>query len=374
MNLIENLKTNLVNIPGWRTSRKIIVIESDDWGSVRMASKEAYNRMLNKGYPVENDAYNRFDALESNDDVLRLAEILQQVKDSSGNPAKFTLNNIVANPDFEKIKTADFQQYHFEPFTETLKKYPDSSKVMEYYFNGLESGVFQVQFHGREHVHINNWLRSLREKDKLFLDAFDNEMFTCSRGGQSNCNLERLDAMAAFDQKDFETVVESIRSGTKLFQSTWGFSSKSIIAPCYTWNSEIEKIFHENGYDYIQGGRVQKQPVFNSQSNTIKRKFTGQKNRYQQRFMIRNVMFEPATDHNKDWISEALKEIEVAFLWRKPAVISSHRLNYIGRLCRSNQEKNLESLKDLLNEIISRWPEVEFLSSDQLGDLIKYRK
>jgi len=25
----------IANIPGWRTNRKIIVIESDDWGSIR---------------------------------------------------------------------------------------------------------------------------------------------------------------------------------------------------------------------------------------------------------------------------------------------------------------------------------------------------
>ncbi|NTW32234.1 MAG: hypothetical protein HGB12_06370 [Bacteroidetes bacterium] len=31
------------NIPGWRTDRKILVIESDDWGSIRMPSKETYS-------------------------------------------------------------------------------------------------------------------------------------------------------------------------------------------------------------------------------------------------------------------------------------------------------------------------------------------
>jgi len=31
---------NVANIPGWRTDRKIVVIESDDWGAIRMPSKE----------------------------------------------------------------------------------------------------------------------------------------------------------------------------------------------------------------------------------------------------------------------------------------------------------------------------------------------
>ena len=36
----ENVSRNLSNLPGWRTKRHIIVIESDDWGSIRMSSKE----------------------------------------------------------------------------------------------------------------------------------------------------------------------------------------------------------------------------------------------------------------------------------------------------------------------------------------------
>jgi len=42
MKLEKALRKNLVNIPGWRTNRKIVVIESDDWGSVRMPSREVY--------------------------------------------------------------------------------------------------------------------------------------------------------------------------------------------------------------------------------------------------------------------------------------------------------------------------------------------
>lgn len=42
MNLKQYITHNLLNIPGWRTNRKIVVIESDDWGSIRMPSQEVY--------------------------------------------------------------------------------------------------------------------------------------------------------------------------------------------------------------------------------------------------------------------------------------------------------------------------------------------
>ena len=38
---------------GWKTDRKIVVIESDDWGSIRMPRREVYEMSLKKGYRVD---------------------------------------------------------------------------------------------------------------------------------------------------------------------------------------------------------------------------------------------------------------------------------------------------------------------------------
>lgn len=43
------LSVHVSNIPGWRTNRKIVVIESDDWGSIRMSSLEAFKNLLKAG-------------------------------------------------------------------------------------------------------------------------------------------------------------------------------------------------------------------------------------------------------------------------------------------------------------------------------------
>jgi hypothetical protein len=44
--MFKELKTsmtrNLTNAIGWRTNRKIVVIESDDWGSIRMRDKKTF--------------------------------------------------------------------------------------------------------------------------------------------------------------------------------------------------------------------------------------------------------------------------------------------------------------------------------------------
>ncbi len=69
-------------------------------------------------------------------------------------------------------------------------------------------------------------------------------------------------------------------------------------------------------------------------------------------------------------IERGLKTIERAFRWHKPAIISSHRVNFVGFLNPQQREHGLDLLDKFLAEIIKRWPDVEFMSSVELGDIM----
>ena len=112
------------NLPGWRTRRKILVIESDDWGSIRMPSREVYQKCLKAGYPVDQSEYERVDSLASEEDLELLFDLLLSFRDLHGNHPVLTANCLVANPDFERIKEAKFREYHYESILDTFKKYP----------------------------------------------------------------------------------------------------------------------------------------------------------------------------------------------------------------------------------------------------------
>jgi hypothetical protein len=62
--------------------------------------------------------------------------------------------------------------------------------------------------------------------------------------------------------------------------------------------------------------------------------------------------------------------MKTAFRWNKPAIIGMHRINFIGSLVRENRELNLVMLKKLITLILKEWPDVEFMTSDELGKLI----
>lgn len=357
-------------MPGWRTDRKIVVFESDDWGTIRMRSKEVLNKLVGKGYPLNKCTYNSNDTLENNTDLRNLLEILHSVKDGKNNPAIFTLNNIVANPDFKRIAESDFKNYYYEPFVATLKKQQHRDMVMGLYREGIRKNLLKPQFHGREHVHTDHWLQALREGDKRLREVFDEGMFTYYKDKGSNCRKEYLDAMATYNESQFSGIENKIQSGLDLFEEIWGYRSKTVIAPCYIWSRNIESFFHKYGIQLIQSGRCQKEPVHNQQKYRIIRRYTGQKNQHGQVYTIRNVMFEPASDPGLDWVDKAMQEISTAFLWKKPAIISTHRVNFVGSINPDNRDNNLSILKDLLIRITKNWPEVEFMSSDHLADLI----
>jgi hypothetical protein len=52
MNLRDILGKYYINLRGWKTKRKIVVIESDDWGSIRMPSPESFNSSKTKANAI----------------------------------------------------------------------------------------------------------------------------------------------------------------------------------------------------------------------------------------------------------------------------------------------------------------------------------
>lgn len=371
MSQLNSFYLNVKNyLSGRTTNRKIVVIESDDWGTIRMSSKKSWQRLLGMGYPVDNCPYNSNDSLESNNDLLGVLEVLDSVKDSKGKSAVLTVNNIVGNPDFNRIKQSDFSKYFFEPFTETLKSYPAHNNVMELYFQGISSNLLKPQFHGREHLNIQRWMASLQKKSKPEMDAFDQNIFSPKLDRKQGYVNEYMDALDLNSKDEINQQKIIIEEGLRLFKEIWGFESKSFIAPCYIWHSELESVLSKNGVKYIQGLINQLEPTFEIGFRYNKKyHYQGQKNWNNQRYFFRNSFFEPTIKPLFDWEGDCMRRINMAFMIKKPAIISTHRLNFIGSLNPVNRDENLKRFKKLLNRIVTKWPDVEFVSSDQLGEI-----
>lgn len=368
--LVSNIKNHIKNIPGWRTDQKIIVFESDDWGSIRMSSKQNLKKLDQAGVQIEKCHYVQNDALASEEDLENLFDVLISHKDNFGRHPIITANAIMANPDFKKIKESGFTDYSFEPFTTTLDRYPNHKNSFKLWKKGIDQGLFKPQFHGREHLQVHRWMKQLKEQKSETRLAFDLGVSGLSTSVTSE---KRKSYMAAFDWDDKsskEFVLKSIDEGLDMFKKKFGFSSISTIAPNYTWHKDVEDQLYRKGVRIIQGSSVQRSPEIGKPSFEKIRHYTGQKNHNRQRYLVRNCKFEPSSDRTIDWVRRCLNDIELAFKWKKPAVVEMHRVNFIGYINKNNRDHNLVLFDELLREIYKRWPDVEFMSSDALGRLI----
>lgn len=374
----SKLRVHASNIPGWRTKRHIVVIESDDWGSIRMSSLESFERLKIAGVPVERGHYNIYDALESNEDLEMLFDTLRQFKDATGRHPVMTGVNVVANPDFKAIEDNGFTKYVYEPYTKTCERYPNHDRVYDFWKKGIQERLFVPIFHGREHLNVQRWLRSLQSNDQSVRFAFDNGVTGISRGIDKQ---ELPDFQAAFDldtMEDLPYMKEVLSTGLGLFEKLYGYKAKYFVPTNGPFNNTLEKDLKNLGVEFINTGKKQREPLGNGQYK-VNTRFLGDKNQYGQIYLTRNCFFEPSAvgyelAKNHDCVNYCLKEIEIAFRWHKPATISSHRVNYIGYLHPENREKGLKALSQLLGEIIKRWPDVEFMTSVELGDLIASTK
>lgn len=372
--LKSTLSRNITNARGWKTDRKIVVIESDDWGSIRMPNSTIYNDLLNRGIRVDLCPYNKYDTLANVQDFEVLFNTLRKHSDFRDNYPIITFNTNVANPDFDKIINENFEKYYYHDFTVTLNEYYPNEDVFSMWKEGISEKLIYPQFHGREHLNSEIWLDLLRKGNSHLLEAFRNRMYGLSFATSNEIRLPFLAALI-YNSEDVKAIVEdSILEGTAIFERIFGFNSKSFIAPLYTWSSELESTFSKAGINYIQGSDRHKDYDF------AKRKFNrihnvmGIENKFGQIYLHRNCTFEPTILGRRNNIGNCLKQIENAFFWKKPAVISMHRLNFIGVLNEKNRNENLKELDVLLHKIKKRWGEVEFMHSSTLGDLIKNQK
>jgi hypothetical protein len=371
----STLGMSLTNARGFRTNRKIIVIESDDWGSIRMPNKAIRDKFKNMGYPISDNPYCKYDTLASEEDLTKLFSILSKFKDENGNHPVITANTVVANPDFEAIKKSNYSKYSYKPFIETLKEYYPSDNVFKVWQQGIDNKVFVPQYHGREHLNVPVWMGLLQNDIKVFKDSFDLGFWGVPRNLYDK-NVHNVQASYASAKKvDIEYYKETIKEGLTLFEDIFNYKSKTFIANNYTWSSELNQTLKDNVIIGLQGMKYQKTPTDKVSEVNLIPSYTGKRNEINQVYTVRNCIFEPSQmPKSFNNIKNCLKDIENSFFFKKPAIITSHRLNFIGAISPKNRDRNLNIFNELLTEILKKWPKVTFMSSDQLVDYLNSKK
>jgi hypothetical protein len=374
-NLKNVLFSNIKNLYGWKTDRKIVVISVDDYGNVRLDSKEARERMENEGLEVLTPfkGFDLFDSLENRFDLEMLFEVLTSVRDRNGYNAILTPFAVPCNINFEKIKDSDFSEYYYETLTETYsklstlqsKKYQGAWDLWE---EGIDKHILKPQFHGREHINLKLFKEKLEKKDDKLIIALKNRSYARISANE----YRNISSTGAFEFDDFEENAQFthiIDDGLKVFNNVFGYRATHFNSPGGREHTVIHDSLKKNGIKYIDTPFIKSE---HQGAGKYQKKFnyTGKINHLGQLYLVRNVVFEPTRHKKFDSVDYALMQIEAAFRWNRPAIISSHRVNFCGHIDETNRKIGLDALRDLLQCIVKRWPDVEFMAANELGDLI----
>ncbi|HEY0740165.1 MAG TPA: hypothetical protein VGD40_01850 [Chryseosolibacter sp.] len=335
-----------------------------------MPSKKAYENLKKSGVPVDQNHYDYYDALESGDDISALMEVLHSFKGLTSSPV-LTCNFVMGNPDFDKIRGDNYSHYHFEDFQTSYGRYYGNN-FFSHWQQGIKEGLLVPQFHAREHVNVELWIKGLQAGDHQTLQAFDLGYCGVVAATPSPYQRHYLAAFHSTNPKDGSNKSQILEDGLSKFEAVFGYRSKSFIACNYTWPTSLEEAAHRAGVRLLQGQRVQLVPDEKTGGKIffISHK-TGDANPLGQFYSVRNAYLEPSSDQGKDWVAACINDISRAFFWKTPAIISTHRVNYIGTHYPKNRVEGLRSLKCLIQQIIDRWPDVQFMSTPQLLALME---
>lgn len=342
-----------------RTNHPILAISSDDWGSVFIKGDE------------------------SAAGIRALSELLRSYTDVCGQPAILTAYIITTLPDFNSIAESEFKAYAFYP------TYRDRPDVVEAWLDGVNGGYFRLGFHGRDHFNSEAWLTYLREGNEYFLEGFREGKVRYREGGKEM--MKRVPQLKHFAREYINGAIfpsipirldrqdQIIKDGVTAFRNMFGFRPTVFTAPGHYFDKSTEQAVLNNGMFCMETASQQDVAIDAYEHPISRRLHWGEKLAGGEiSVLIRNAHYEPDwgefgwSESSEESVKAnqkiALIEIERAFRRGEPAILSTHAENYVGKS--KKVLLNLKGLDALLSQIIARWSNVHFVSSDELGKLI----
>ncbi len=336
----------------WRCKEPVVVFESDDWGLQRKACADLLQ-------PYGEPSEWAYEQTESEADLEKLYNVLENHKDEDGRHPCFTANFVTANPDFEKIRQGGFAEYY------DISINNQNEKLKSKWIEGMDRGVFHPQYHARSHFWAPAWLKDLRENVAGARDLFDQN---CN-GGLSLLKHEgwRYHSEYIFwksaEQMKKTQLLDWLSMGLSFFQDCFGFASLSTIAPNYIFTPATAGAWLDKGIKIVQGAgyRIDRGP---NGEKRIRSHVLGERLSGNLLSMIRNVKFDPRPQRPQHGFENTFAWIKKIMPHNIPIIIDTHRINYVGPW----KEKAFEELHSLLQALKPYHP--RFLTTTELGEAI----
>lgn len=352
-------------------SSPLIVFQSDDWGTQRIPVGLKISHLIS-----ETNEFEVYDTLENEVDLEQFRDTICLINNQIVPKFKFTFNVVSGNPDFKKIRNRHYQEFFAQNLNESYEFYGyNKLKLKEQWNLLLDSKFLNFQFHSREHVNYKLWLDSIRSKDPKSCVAFDLGFW----GISTEFTKKRNQSFMATWDKDLDLLdAQNFRQGLVYFKDYFNINPISFVPNNYIFHKKNMNILEENGIISIQGKNYLIQPqnrrLFKYRHKIERNMGTIEKGSNSLISIVRNVQFEPSKDlfsnkHNESFtpqIDLAMNQINLAIMKGLPAVIDTHRVNYVGGRNEQNRDYGLQQLRKLVERIHNNYPDAEFISTTEL--------
>lgn len=330
-----------------KIDKKIIIIESDDWGLERASDSIAINSVVKK-YGVENCSRWTFDALESVQDLDYIYQLFDNYNNHFQKPPIITANFITHNIDY-----SESSQLKFKPISSGYNFGEPS--IFEKYKEGINKNYFKPQLHGFSHY---NTTLLQKDFDSInFKDDFNLGFPLAKSTIKGNLDLYRAEC---FDP-NFEI---NFQKANEVFFDTFGYHSKTFIPPNYLYSDLLNPIITNSGVELLQASSH----FLNQEKSKPIRPFF-RKNKGLQ-YSIRNARLDVHKDYN--YLSNhCIQQINTAFSLQMPAIIDIHRVNFAGKYDIETRYKTIDELNKVLLYLSKHHSDVVFMTSDEFNEFLK---
>ena len=232
---------------------------------------------------------------------------------------------------------------------------------------GVESGVFQLQLHGRSHY----WREALLAARKS-VPAVERWL-----AGPDTWHTEALPAelQSRWEPRIGETPFRipddtahaAAAQDARLFHDCLGTPATIAVPNRFDWNPAVERGWAAAGVrTVVTPGRYYgyKGPFgppesFRTITNGMRSDSVG--------YVVRDQYFEPFKGHTAE---DGLRALATNTALGRPTLLETHRANFLESALRS---RSLSAMQGLLSRALSTYPDLRFLSTEELVDAIEAR-
>lgn len=343
---------------GYRFSRPLLLLQSDDWGRVGVRDREGYEALRARGIPLGQHPYD-FYTLETSEDVQRISELLSSHHDSTGRPPSLVMNFITANLDFDRIKAYETGEFPTILFSKGLPGTWLRPGLLEAYRRGVKAGLFFPAVHGITHFsqaaakralyqggEAAELLRTLWEEQTPYIYwrmpwiGYEFADLTSSNGFLPPGEQESL-----------------VRRAAENFARMFSFFPSSACAPGYRANRDTHAAWSKWGIRTAQNGSgAPLAPHFDE---------------FEILQIYRTIDFEPS---QRDLPIEKYVQLAAARFERGlPVVISTHSINFHSSL-RNFRDITFLKLNELLSALETKYPDLLYVNDLELYRIVTQGK